>query len=84
MSNPNPPDGGTETASIQSSIPNAPATITAVYKTTTSSYGGTTDGSGNASITFGIGDPTVGFAVIVSANVGNGAASCSTSFTPTP
>jgi hypothetical protein len=73
-----------ETASIQSPVPNAPATITTVYKRTTSSYGGMTDGSGNATITFRIGHPTVGFAVMVTANVGNGAAICSTSFTPTP
>jgi hypothetical protein len=40
-----------------------------------------TDGSGTASITFGIGRPTIGYTVVVDVSVG-GRASCSSSFTP--
>jgi hypothetical protein len=81
MSNPNPPGSGTETATIQSNVPNTPASVTAHYKTTTSTFGGGTDSGGTATITFNIGSPTAGFTVVVNASVGG--ASCSTSFTPT-
>jgi hypothetical protein len=81
MSNPSPPAKGDETANITSSVPSTAVSVTAHYRTTTSSFGGVTDGSGNAAVTFSIGSPTVGYTVGV--NVSVGAASCSTSFTPT-
>jgi hypothetical protein len=80
MSDPAPPDGGDETAMVRSTEPNAPVAVSVAYKTTTTPYSGTTDVSGNASITFDIGRPTVGFTVIVTVNVGN--ARCTSSFTP--
>jgi hypothetical protein len=81
MSNPDLPGNGTVTATIQSNVPDTPASVTANYKTTTSTFGGGTDSSGTAAITFNIASPTAGFTVVVDANVGG--ASCSTSFTPT-
>lgn len=82
MSNPAPGSGGDDTVDITSNVPNAPVTITKHYKTTTSSDSGSTDGGGNASITFGIGHPTAGYRVEVDVSIANGEASCSTSFTP--
>ena len=80
MSNPTPGRGGTETAFVSSNVPNAPVSLVAHYKTTNSPYSGQTDGEGSASITFGIGHPTAGYAVTVDISVGQ--ANCSTSFTP--
>jgi hypothetical protein len=81
MSNSAPPAGGSETATIASNVANASVNVSAAYKTTTSTFMGQTDGAGNASITFGIGHPTVEFTVVVTVTVGN-AANCSSSFTP--
>jgi len=78
---PESPGNGTETATIQSNVPSTPASVTSHCKSTTSTFGGGTDSSGTATITFNIGSPTAGFTVVVDANVGG--ASCSTSFTPT-
>jgi hypothetical protein len=59
MSNPMPGDGGTETVIVTSNVPNASIAVTLAYKTTTSHDAGTTDASGNGSVTFGIGRPTI-------------------------
>jgi hypothetical protein len=87
LSNPTPPDGGSETAMIQSTLAYVPVTVTVSYKTTTSVYQGATDGTGKAAITFGIGHPTGGYQVNVTATVGTangeyGLATCTSSFTP--
>lgn len=82
MSNPTPGDGGDDTVNVTSNVPNVPVVVTKYYETTTSTDSGTTDGSGSASITFSIGHPTIGYTVQVGVNVGNGAATCATSFTP--
>jgi len=82
MSNPTPGDSGDETVNVTSNVPNAPVLVTKHYKTTTSTDSGTTDGGGSASITFSIGHPTIGYTVEVDVSIGNGEASCSTSFTP--
>ena len=82
ISNPSPAAGTTETASVQSTVAEAPVTASLFYKTVTSSHAGSTDGAGNATINFNIGRLTPGFTVNVVINVGNGAASCSSSFTP--
>jgi len=81
MSNPTPGRGGSETAHITSNVPNATATLVARYKTTDSTYSGTTNSAGNTDITFGIGHPTAGYTVRVDVNVG-GKLSCSSSVTP--
>lgn len=72
----------TETASVQSTVAEAPVSLSLLYKTVTTSHTGSTDGSGNAAITFNIGRPTSGFTVDVVVDVGSGTASCSSSFTP--
>jgi hypothetical protein len=77
---PTPGDGGDETVFVSSNVPNAAVSIVAHYKTTDHSFATATDGSGNASDTFSIGRPTVGFTVRVDVSVGS--ASCGTSFTP--
>jgi hypothetical protein len=82
VSNPTPGQGGSETVSVTSSVPNAGVTVTAHYKTTDSTFTGQTDGTGNGSVTFSIGNPTSGFTVVVDVNVGGGQATCQTSFTP--
>lgn len=50
------------------------------YRTTTSTFSGTTTASGSASIPFNISDATVGYTVAV--NVSVSGATCSSSFTP--
>jgi len=80
MANPTPGDGGSETVSVTSNQPNTPIGVMLHYKTTTSSYAGTTDGSGSGSVTFGIGRPTIGYTVQVSITAGQ--ATCTTAFTP--
>jgi hypothetical protein len=81
MSNPTPGDGGSETLSVTSSVPNAAINLVVHYKTKNTSYAGVTDASGAGSLTFGIGRPTIGYTVIVDVTVGQ-QASCSTAFTP--
>jgi hypothetical protein len=80
LSNYSPPDGYEEVATITSNQAFASVTLTKHYKTVTSYDTGVTDGSGNATIDFNISGASVGFIVSVDASVG--AASCSTSFTP--
>jgi len=80
MANPAPGDGGSETVSVTSNQPNTPIGVMLHYKTTTSSYAGTTDSSGSGSVTFGIGRPTIGYTVQV--NITAGQATCTTAFTP--
>jgi hypothetical protein len=81
MSNPTPGDGGSETLSVTSNLPNAAASLVVHYKTKNSFYSGATDSSGAGSVSFGIGRPTVGYTVTVDVTVGQ-QASCSTAFTP--
>ena len=81
MSVPNPTTpGSTETANISSNVPNAAVTVQASYKTTTSTFSGTTDSTGSGSVPFDIGSATAGYTVAVNVTVGS--ARCSTSFTP--
>jgi hypothetical protein len=80
MSNDTPGRGGSDTLNVASNVPNTTITMTAHYKTTNSTYTGTTDGGGSGSITFGIGHPTAGYRVVVDVTVGS--AHCQTSFTP--
>jgi hypothetical protein len=69
---------------IQATLSFAPVTVTASYKTTTSTYRDATDEHGTAAITFGFGHPTAGYQVNVTADLGtaNGFATCTSSFTP--
>ena len=80
-SNPTPSRGGDETINFSSTIANAGATVTAHYRTTSSTFTGMTDAAGNGSVTFNIGQATPGEAVPVDVDIG-GRARCTTSFTP--
>jgi hypothetical protein len=82
MSNPSPPRGSNETATIRSTVASAPVIVTANFKFHAASYGGATDGLGNAAVTFPVGKAQVRTPVGVTVNVGNGTATCRTSFTP--
>jgi hypothetical protein len=84
MSLPNPGQGGSETAIIDSHFASAAAVLTAHYKSKDSTYSGTVDGRRHAQIDFSIGQPTAGYPVAVDVTVGSGAQkeSCQTSFTP--
>jgi hypothetical protein len=82
MSNANPSDGDYDTVNISSNVANAPVTVSKHYETTPTMDTGTTNASGSASITFNIGSATGGYTVQVDVNINNGAATCSTSFTP--
>jgi len=82
MSLPNPEQGGSETAIVDSHFPSTGVTIAAKYKSTTSNYSEQLNGDSHAEITFSIGHPTANFPVQVTANVNNGQESCTTSFTP--
>jgi hypothetical protein len=81
VSSSTPNDGGTETVNVSSNVARTPLEVTAHYKTTDSTYAGTTNGAGSASVTFDIGHPTAGYTVRVDINI-NGNAACSTEFTP--
>jgi hypothetical protein len=81
MSNPTPAAGADETVYVTSNLPTAAVSIAVHYKTTTHPYNTTTDGSGNATDSFGTGHPTPGYAVAVDVDVAGGA-HCETSFTP--
>ncbi|HEV3132965.1 MAG TPA: twin-arginine translocation signal domain-containing protein, partial [Acidimicrobiales bacterium] len=82
MSNPSPSRGSSETATVRSTVANAPVIVTVNFKFHTSSFGGSTDGLGNAAIAFAVGLAQVRTPVGVIVNVGNGTATCKTSFTP--
>jgi hypothetical protein len=80
LSNDSPPQYTDEIATITSNQPNATVTLTKHYKTVTSYDTGMTNSVGGATIDFYISGATIGYTVQVDASVG--AASCSTSFTP--
>jgi hypothetical protein len=82
MSLPDPQQGGSETAIIDSHFPSTGVTIAAKYKSTTSNYSEQLNADGHAEITFSIGHPTANFPVQVTASVNNGQESCTSSFTP--
>ena len=82
MSNDKPAGTAQDTVIVSSNLPEAPVRITKKYETTTSIDSGYTNSSGAETITFGVGDPTPYFTVQVDVSVKNGAATCSTSFTP--
>jgi hypothetical protein len=82
MSNPSPARGSIETATIRSTVVNAPVIVTANFKFHAASFGGATDGLGDAAVSFPIGRAQVRATVGVIVNVGNGTATCRTSFTP--
>jgi len=81
VSNPTPGDGGDETVSVTSNLPQTAGTVTAHYKTTSHQFQFTTDGIGRGQVTFSIGHPTVGYTVRVDVDL-SGRATCSTQFTP--
>jgi hypothetical protein len=82
MSLPNPQQGGSEIAIIDSHFPSTGVTITAKYKSTSTNYSEQLNADGHSEITFSIGHPTANFPVQVTASVNNGQESCTTSFTP--
>jgi len=82
MSNPNPKGGSGETATIRSTVPNAAVIVTVNYEHKVSTANGVTDGAGNGYVVFDVGHPIVGVPASVIADLGNGSAFCSTSFTP--
>jgi hypothetical protein len=81
MGNSAPGDGGDNSVTVQSNVPDTAGTVTVHYKTTDHPFPITTDGSGSAYLSFSMGRPTVGYTVLVTVDLG-GQASCSTSFTP--
>jgi hypothetical protein len=81
MGNPTPGDGGLNSVTVQSNVPNTPGTITMHYKTTDHPFPITTDSSGSAYLSFSMGRPTIGYTVQVTVDL-NRQAACSTSFTP--
>lgn len=82
MSLPNPQQGGSETAIIDSHVPSTGVTIAVKYKSTTTNFSEQLNADGHAEITFSIGHPTANFPVQVTAKVNNGQESCTSSFTP--
>jgi hypothetical protein len=82
MTNSKPGDTAQDTVIVSSNVPEAPVKITKKYETTTSIDTAYTSSSGSATLTFGVGSPAPYFTVQVKVDVGNGVATCSTSFTP--
>ena len=82
MSLPNPAQGGSEIAIIDSHVPSTGVTIAVKYKSTTSNYSAQLNTDGHAEVTFSIGHPTANFPVQVTAAVNNGQESCTSNFTP--
>lgn len=82
MSLPDPQQGGSETAIIDSHFPSTGVTIAAKYKSTTSNYSEQLNADGHSEITFSIGHPTANFPVQVTASVNNGQEKCASTFTP--
>jgi hypothetical protein len=80
VSDANPPRGGDETVTVDTT-PGASVRTVAHYKTKDSEHDGTAGGSGVASIMFGTGSPTAGYTVDVTVTTSSGQ-SCSTAFTP--
>lgn len=80
LSNDNPPQYSDVIATITSNVPNTAVTLTRAYRKTTSTQTGLTNPNGTATIAFNISAPLVGVAVVVTVSVG--AATCTTSFTP--
>jgi hypothetical protein len=80
MSPSNPVQYSTVAADIQSTVPSTTVSVTLHYKTITTVDSGTTDSSGNASVSIYIYDATVGYPVGVTVTVGS--ATCYSSFTP--
>jgi hypothetical protein len=81
VGNATPGDGGTNTVSVASGVPNTEGTVLIHYKTTTHPLAITTDASGHGLLSFSMGHPTIGYTVLVTVDLA-GLASCSTSFTP--
>ena len=84
MSDASPSQHTTVTANIASNEPNATVTVTAHYKTTTSTFNGSAASDGSAAVSFNIGGATIGYQVAVDVSFGflQGHTFCSTSFTP--
>ena len=80
MSPQNPAQYTDVVANIVSSVPNATVQVTTHYRTITSYHPGTTDSTGNASVSINVYDATVGYVVGVTVSVGS--ATCYSSFTP--
>ena len=72
--------GGTQTVYVKSNQFNKSVTLTIHYKSKDSSYSGTTNASGSATISFGVGRPSKGYTVVI--DVDAGTAHCSTNWTP--
>jgi micrococcal nuclease len=82
MSDPTPARYSTTVVRISSNLPGRPVDATAHYRTTRRTNSGTTGPDGSAAIEFRIGGATAGVTVIVEVDIGDGAATCETSFTP--
>lgn len=82
MSDPSPPQGGTETVIVDSHHPSRAVKVTVHYKSKDSVFSGQTDGTGHAEVEFAIGKPTANHTVVVDVDV-DGAEACQASFTPT-
>lgn len=82
MSDPSPPQGGTETVIVDSHHASRAVKVAVHYKSKDSNFSGQTDGRGHAEVTFSIGKPTAGHTVVVDVDI-DGAEACQASFTPT-
>jgi micrococcal nuclease len=82
MSNPAPARNSATVVHVSSDLPGQPVAATAHYRTTRRTNTGTTGPDGSAAIEFRIGGATPGWTVVVVVDIGDGAATCETSFTP--
>ena len=80
MGDATPAEGGTDSVTVTSDVPNTAATVTAHYKTADYVFAIHTNAAGGAVLPFSIGRPTPRFTVDVSVVVGGGM--CWTSFEP--
>jgi micrococcal nuclease len=82
MSDPAPAQRSATVVQVSSDLPGQTVAATAHYRTTRRTNTGTTGPDGAALIEFRIGGATPGVTVIVEVDVGDGAATCETSFPP--
>jgi micrococcal nuclease len=82
MSDPEPEQHSATVVQVSSDLPRQAVAATAHYRTTRRTNTGTTGPDGGAVIEFRIGGATPGVTVVVEVSVGDGAATCETSFIP--
>jgi micrococcal nuclease len=82
MSDPEPAQHTATVVQVSSDLPGRPVAATAHYRTTRRTNTGTTGPDGAAVIEFRIGGASPGVPVIVEVDIGDGAATCETAFTP--